>query len=781
LAALGVLAAALVILWERWGNSKILGLAPRQRKNLGLGLVAGLLLILLFNNNRSLPYPVGFDADAHLEYIRYIQRNAWLPLADEGWELHQPPLYYIVSTLALAIYNILYSVVSTVASTLFNISLKVPESTATTVTALPGALAFLRLVNGAAVLSQIALVWAALKLVFPNNRLAQLAGAIFIIFLPMHLYMAHFATNDIFAATMSCAAVYLCLRVLRDSEPGKGLLIGLGVCLGAALLSKTTTMGLVPVVVAVLGGRLIARGEWNRQAWFRQVGLPVLACLLVSGWHFARVWSRFGTPLVGSFDPASGFTWWQHQGYNTTAYFARFGQALWAPFFSEFHGFADGIYSTLYGDALWAGVAEPRGRVPWNYNLMVMGYWLALVPTLLIALGLVAALVDLIRRPRAEWFLILGWAFTMSLAVLFHYLRLPYMCHVKAFYALPAALALALLLARGMQVVGRPGWLQAVLVALLGWWGATAYATYWIRSGAAATEAAMALSGRTDPRQALKHFQNAVAADPHYEYGMLGLGSALIFVANNPATGLELIKKDVQLHPDSSMAWEMLASILQTQGQTEPALEAAKQAVSKGPESARAHGRYGILLSEAGRSDEALEQYRQAIACWPGEAQMHLQLGKALVKKGRYAEAIEHLRMAHQWMKEDIEALTALARLLATAPEGGNAEESLRLVKAGVALLPQLPQVEILNRIMLLDTLAIANANTGHFSDAVQAARQALSLAEMMTSPQFPAADRRLAQFPAADRREAQALVTELLARLKLFESNQAYRELPSR
>src|SRR5262249_55052406 len=155
----------------------------------------------------------------------------------------------------------------------------------------PTALTVLRLVNWAAVVAQIALVWGALKLLFPKHLAAQLAGGIFIVFLPMQLYMAHFTSNDILAATMSCAAIYLCLRVLRETEPGRGLLIGLGICLGAALLSKTTTLGLVPVVVAVMAGQLIAHGEKKPEAWFRRLGLPILACLLVSGWHFARVWT----------------------------------------------------------------------------------------------------------------------------------------------------------------------------------------------------------------------------------------------------------------------------------------------------------------------------------------------------------------------------------------------------------------------------------------------------------------------------------------------------------
>jgi len=330
-------------------------------------------------------------------------------------------------------------------------------------------------------------------------------------------------------------------------------------------------------------------------------------------------------------------------------------------------------------------------------------------------------------------------------------------------------------------VLARQAWLQAVLVALVGWWGVTAYATYWIRSGAAATETAMGLSGRAEPNKALKHFQNAVAADPSYEFGMLSLASATIYDAHDVDRGLELLNEALRMHPDSAWGWEMLATILQALGRPAPAIEAAKEAVRTGPDSARAHGRYGILLSETGHADEAIDQYRQAIACWPGEAQMHLQLGKALAKRRQYAEAIAHFRMAHQWMKNDIEAASALARVLATVPEaeGGSAPEALRFAKEAVAMLRQAHQVEPIDRIMVMDTLAIANANTSHFPEAIQAARQALAFAGMMMSPH--PADRRLAQLPPADRRQAQDLVTELRGRLKLFESNQAYRELPSR
>lgn len=44
-----------------------------------------------------LPYDQGFDFGGHLDYIRYIDARAWLPTADEGWQMYHPPAYYALS------------------------------------------------------------------------------------------------------------------------------------------------------------------------------------------------------------------------------------------------------------------------------------------------------------------------------------------------------------------------------------------------------------------------------------------------------------------------------------------------------------------------------------------------------------------------------------------------------------------------------------------------------------------------------------------------------------
>ena len=51
-------------------------------------------------------------------------------------------------------------------------------------------------------------------------------------------------------------------------------------------------------------------------------------------------------------------------------------------------------------------------------------------------------LVRFLRRPSAEWLLVLGLAFLAALALVHMSIALPYQCHVKAFYGLCALVPL---------------------------------------------------------------------------------------------------------------------------------------------------------------------------------------------------------------------------------------------------------------------------------------------------------------------------------------------------
>jgi hypothetical protein len=109
-----------------------------------------------------------------------------------------------------------------------------------------------------------------------------------------------------------------------------------------------------------------------------QLGLLLGVCVVVCGWHYARVWAHYGSPFLGGWEPHRGISWWQDPGYRTSAFYLKFGEALCHPWFRALQSFGDAIYATLWGDGQFGGGGVESTRCPaWNYDLMYLGYWLA--------------------------------------------------------------------------------------------------------------------------------------------------------------------------------------------------------------------------------------------------------------------------------------------------------------------------------------------------------------------------------------------------------------------
>jgi hypothetical protein len=411
---------------------------------------AALATGLLFWHNRGLAPNLGFDADAHLAYARLILDEQRLPLADEGWEMYQPPLYYAAGAALSAI--------------------GAEEADA------------LRLLNALALLASCAALLGSLRILFPSDPRRVLAGFALGASLPMQLYLAQYVTNEIWGAAFASLALWLALHLLTRRESGIGAHLGLGALLGAALLTKFSTLLALAAVLAALAARLVANGERQLRVWTRTLGAVVLAAVAVAGWHYARVALRFGDPFVGNWEAAAGVSWWQDPGYRTPLDYLRFGESLERPVFSAFHSCPDALYSTLWGDGLLGGSARVRDAPPWSYQLMFAGYWLALLPSLGVLAGLAVSLRRLVHEPRAEWLLLLGLAGATCLALASLSLALPFYAQCKAFYGLQALVPFAAFGAIGLDLVARRLGRAADLVwVLLGTWALCAWATFWAR------------------------------------------------------------------------------------------------------------------------------------------------------------------------------------------------------------------------------------------------------------------------------------------------------------
>jgi tetratricopeptide (TPR) repeat protein len=699
-----------------------------------LAVIAALWVALFCNNTRSLPLNVGFDSRPHVDYIEYLQKHKALPLPNEGWEMFQPPLFYVIST-----------------ATLSTFGLSVADAAAGTV------LRLLMLLFG---IAHITLVFLSLRLLFPGQFGRQWTGLLLAAFLPMNLYLSHYVTNETFAALLVSGSIYLCLRILKTGAISWASFLVLGLVIGAAVLTKFTAFLAVPFIVVALAGQTLARRD-RAGAGLNKLGAMLGVATLVSGWHYFRLWKQTGSVVIGGWDPASGSAWWQEDGYHVAAYFGRFGESLLRPLFGCTASFLDGIYSTIWGDGLCGGALTLALRPPWNYDLMCAGYLLALLPTVLILAGAAASAVKLVREGGSDRFVLLGLAFAVWFGLVCLNLKVPYYASSKSFYGLCALVPLCFFCAVGWNVLTRgriP--LQFVLGTILLVWAMNSFTSLWIRSRSAPTHIFLGqkLAAGNKMDTALLEFATAVNLDPASAPAWRFLASALN-ESGQTDKALQSAGRAVELDPTNAAGHYVLSAILARQGQMPQAIGEAQRAVELGPEDLSVHRFWSeLLIIRQGRDDEALRVARDGLAVSPFDPGLHFVLGVALARTGNFMTATNQfayaLLLRPDWMEAHLNygrtllhlgdapgglrhfqaavrtapdsplALDGLAWFLATYPDATlrNGPEAVRLAEHACTVTRRGDPT-------LLDTLAAAYAEAGRFPEAINAAQEAIAVA----------------------------------------------------
>jgi tetratricopeptide (TPR) repeat protein len=463
---------------------------------------------------------------------------------------------------------------------------------------------------------------------------------------------------------------------------------------------------------------------------------------------------------MGNWDAASGFRWWQDNGYHTLADSMRFGRSLFHPLFSSFSGFWDGIYSTLWGDGLCGGNSGLMFRPPWNYNLMVVGYLLAVLPAVLVLIGAAVSVWRFIRQPSAEWFVLLGFSGTFLLALVFMNLKVPCYAQARAIYGLCALVPFCSFGAVGWEVLtrGRKP-LRFVLGTILLVWAMNSFAALWIRDNSVSTHVYLGTvldsNGRTDA--ARSEFARAVDIGPSNALARRFLASALND-SGQTAAALQQAEQAVELNPTDGACHHVLSTMLVRQGQRERAIAEARRAVELGPEDLSAYCLWSELLIGMGHDDEAIgvarnglvvspddpslhytlglalarkgdlttatNQFAYALLLWPNWVEGHLNFGWALLHLGDAPGSLKHLQAAVRLAPDSPPVLNPLAWLLATCPDAAlrNGPEAVQLAEHACAVTSRRDPT-------CLNTLAAAYAEVGRFPEAINAAQEALALA----------------------------------------------------
>jgi tetratricopeptide (TPR) repeat protein len=604
-------------------------------------------LILFWNNSKTLPFHAGYDSKDHLAYIKYIQTRWSLPLPNEGFEMFQPPLYYVLAAAALSICR-----------------LSVADAASVTI------LRSLGMLFG---IANFIFVFLSVRLLFPKRPILHIAALLLAAFLPMQLYLCHYVTNETLAATMASATLYFAVRMFDTNRRAVWVAVVVGVCAGAALLAKATAFLLIPALLGAFALKILQQRD-SFSFWLRASITAMLTTLIVSGWYYFRIWRHFGTAVVGNWNPVLGFLWWQEPGFHTANDYFRFGQSLLAPLFSGLNGFGDGIYSTLWGDSLCGGLSGLLARTPWNYSFFIAGNWIGLVPTVLVAAGVAIGVYRFIRKPSAEAFLFLGFSAAVSVAVIFMTLRVASYAQVKAFYGLSALVPFCWFAITTWQfLANRWRILHFAFASVLILLCINSFASVWIRESTATrlyNAARLDFEGKTDI--AISDAEKAVALDRSsaIAHRMLSL---FLLDAGQLDPALEHSKRAVEISPLDSDAHTELSAALLAQIRLQDAAAEARRAIELGQENFASYDSLITALRKLGQTDEAIATLQKALAISPYNSELHLRYGLAAGQSGDFATAAQQFVYCLVLGPDQFGArdkLEVALRLLSRSPEG---------------------------------------------------------------------------------------------------------------
>ena len=410
-------------------------------------------LVLCTNGLRWLPPDAGFDVKAHLRYVGFILEHGRLPLAGDGWQTFQSPLYYqLTATLSWIVALFVGS----------------PNGIAYFVARLVGVLSGLALIE---------LSYRSALCVFRGRPDLQSVATVIAGTVPMSFYICQEVGNEPLAGAVGAGVLYFCLKEVTGSDRSSPLAKGalLGGLFGVALLAKVSAVLLTPVLAWVLWYRFRSRGLRSvlaaGTAWVAATGF-------VSGWYYARNWIYLGRPFVGGWDPARGIDWWQDPGYRTFSDLVRFGTALTRPMYAALAGLWDGLYSTLWLDGFASSAMIRSVAPPWNYDFMVALAPLALPLSLALIAGTVLIPATRESSTRAGLAVSAAGGLCFVAGITYVYLTVPFYTSMKATYALSMVPALGLLAANGLKPLVDSRWGRAVLSGYLCSWVLCVFAAF---------------------------------------------------------------------------------------------------------------------------------------------------------------------------------------------------------------------------------------------------------------------------------------------------------------
>lgn len=349
-------------------------------KQRAIYVLLGLYLILANIYGLVTPVMEASDELWHYPMVKYIADHGALPIQEPGVETpwrqegSQPPLYYAFAALLTAwIDTSDLEQVRWINPHADNGIIR-PDGNANLIVHRPQesfpwrgtvlAIHLIRFVSVCMGAGTVYLTYLLVRQIWPTQEVLALAAAAIAAFNPMFCFISGSVNNDNLAMLLGAAGIWLLVRLV-SRHGGPAVMARstwwrdsaiLGIVLGLALLTKPSTVGLLPLTALAVAFVARQRRSW----WYLFTGGIVTAGLVVllSGWWFLRNALLYGGDwtgierfivILGYRDPPATLRqlWGERQG---------FMMAYWGLFGGVNVPMPGWIYRVLNGVLLMAGV-----------------------------------------------------------------------------------------------------------------------------------------------------------------------------------------------------------------------------------------------------------------------------------------------------------------------------------------------------------------------------------------------------------------------------------------
>jgi tetratricopeptide (TPR) repeat protein len=224
----------------------------------------------------------------------------------------------------------------------------------------------------------------------------------------------------------------------------------------------------------------------------------------------------------------------------------------------------------------------------------------------------------------------------------------------------------------------------------------------------------------------------------------------------------ESFRKGIEEAPKEASLHHKLGTALALQGDPRGAVEEFERAITLDPSFSKAHYSLGVMLASSGQPVSAIQHFQAALKSQPGYVEARLQLAHTLRRSGqpeaslahyaqivkedarvpearfgyaaalirlrRFGEARDYLAAAITLYPNELAFANAEARILAAAPEDKlrDGPRALRFIQ---------PVLRRVRAVDTLETMAMAQAELGQFTEAVTWQKEAIAAAERASEP----------------------------------------------